>query len=123
MSSPLVQGTLATAQQLQEAAATMDRSVITISLVTGALVGFLVLRGVLGLVADLVRVCQSALRFVGVLRCYVDASTQTDPIHWSGEVFTNPNSEVWHVGECRHVGYRAVPLRACAACSRSAINL
>ena len=71
------------------------------------------LRGAVSLAKDLVSVAKKML--VGVK---VDAETQTEESGFQlpMEVWFNPQSGVYHIDGCRHIGSSAVAKRACTIC-------
>ena len=77
------------------------------------LLGLVMLRGVASLLVDLydvIRVMLSTKK--------EDAETQTEDVSFQlpSEIFVNPQSEVFHCGDCRHITARAYTKRACNIC-------
>ena len=77
------------------------------------LLSLVVLRGVASLLVD-------AYKFAKTIwgAKFADAATQTEDegFRLPANIYINPQSDVYHCDNCRHVGVRAVSKRACNLC-------
>ena len=96
-----------------------ENPVITLSTsAISVVMAIMALRGVLSFGKDTLRLGRkmaAALWGTGALE---DKDTQTELYfpELPGEIFWNPNSEVYHISGCHHVGLRATRKTACVLC-------